>query len=139
MLPRLGDDRVRVLAMRVVPATFPVPIFDLERPREMRLVAGRLQLRLTTIEQQTHTVVFDGVLGVRWEADVPEALCGLRDDMPYEVLESPWLASLQRAVPLQQSSEPARHWVLPCNEDGSWLEIVAVGSPTVAPAATTHE
>lgn len=135
MLPRLGDDRVRVLAMRVVPATFPVPIFDLERPREMRLVAGRLQLRLTTIEQQTHTVVFDGVLGVRWEADVPEALCGLRDDMPYEVLESPWLASLQRAVPLQQSSEPARHWVLPCNEDGSWLEIVAVGSPTVAPAA----
>lgn len=132
MLPKLGDDRVRVLAMRVVPATFPVPIFDLERPRELRLVAGRLELRMTTIERRARTVVFNGVLGVRWEADVPEALCGLRDDLPYEVLESPWLASLQRTVPPRRSREVARHWVLPCNEDGSWLEIVAVGEPIVA-------
>ena len=123
--------------MRVVPAAFPLPIFDLERPRELRLVAGRLELRMTTIEKRTLTVVFDSVLGVRWEADVPEAMCGLRDDQPYEVLESPWLASLQRAVPPQRSREPARHWVLPCNEDGSWLEIVAVGEPTVAPSAIT--
>jgi hypothetical protein len=85
---------------------------------EVHLVDENLEVRFLDWRKRPVQLRFPGVVAFRWD---PLAVEGApRDDEPYEVLESPWVASL---VAENQCGE-RRHFKL-CFNAASVLDVVA--------------
>lgn len=105
--------------MRFVRCQEPFSTADAESV-EVHLVGDDLKVRFLDLQERPVELLFSGVVACRWD---PEALEGApRDDEPYEVLDSPWVAAL---VAANQCGE-CRHFKL-CFNAASVLDVIAQG------------
>ncbi len=67
----------------------------------VRFTGAELHLTFTDWQEQPRAFTFDDVLAFRWQEFAEQ---GIRDDMTYEVTESPWLAeqATLQAVPADE-------------------------------------
>jgi len=88
---------------------------------EAHLVAGRLDVRFVDWQRRPVRLAFSDVVAFKWDPLGSEG--APRDDEPYELLDSPWIAELQSAHQIG-SPESARHFKL-CFNAASVLDVIA--------------
>jgi hypothetical protein len=103
--------------MRFVRCQAPFSTADAESV-EVHLVGGDLEVRFLDWQERPVRLQFTGVVALRWDPGAAEG--APRDDEPYEVLDSPWVATL---VAAGEGTEN-RHFKL-CFNAASILDVVA--------------
>lgn len=96
---------------------------DADRP-DLNLTSGDLVIRFNDWREQSVTVKFTDVAGLKWQ-EIEELLEGEPFDGICELIDSPWLSALA-GQGARAPKEQHRHFSLNFNACGK-LEVLAVG------------
>ena len=101
---------------------FPYSVADTESGPVIEILNnGTVVLRFTDYKCQTVSLVFDDVLGVKYQSSALD-VCGWAEDCAIEVIDSVWLRETCLAEKEDQSR--FRHLIIGFNERGMVLEIL---------------